>query len=88
MAGATASHAEPDAAFGPELQALSARLLAERRVNEVAAALRVPLDEVASQFSYARARGLRALCATVCHAATPREPREPCRSADAPGFTA
>ena len=65
MAGAAAPAAGADGSWGPELQALSARLLAERRVNEVAAALREGLDEAASQFSYARARGLRSLCAAV-----------------------
>jgi hypothetical protein len=71
MAGSATSAAAVDGAWGPELQALSARLAAERRVSEVAAALREGLDEAGSAFSYARARGLRRLCAAVRAACGP-----------------
>ncbi len=66
---AAAGRADDSAASGaewsPELRALSARLAAERHVSHVAATLREGLTEAGSEFSYARARGLRALSAAV-----------------------
>jgi hypothetical protein len=69
-AAAAAAQAPPagddtQAGWPDELRALSARLASERTVAEVAAALRPGLDEAGSEFSYARARGLRALSAAV-----------------------